>query len=218
MLHVCLPVNPKLHRGVSNRDKLWDQGEEVTISFLNGTAWQQEKVKRYAAEWLDYINLTFRFVSGRSAKVRISFTPGGSWSQVGTDALSVTHQPTMNLGWITSDVDEVDIRRTILHEFGHMIGLEHEHQSPLMEIPWDRKALFDWAKGPPNYWDEQAIQENYLDIIIGERVAATSFDPKSIMLYPIPAELTGGQMVIDWNDELSEIDKQFVSSLYPRSS
>ncbi len=218
MLHVCLPVNPKLHRGVSNRDKLWDQGEEITISFLNGTAWQREKVKKYAVEWLDYINLTFQFVPGRFAKVRISFTPGGSWSQVGIDALSIEHQPTMNLGWITNEVTESDIRRTILHEFGHMIGLEHEHQSPLMEIPWDRKALFDWAKGPPNYWDEQAIQENYLDIIIGERVTATGFDPKSIMLYPIPAELTGGRMVVDWNNELSEIDKQFVSSLYPRSS
>lgn len=215
MLQVCLPVSPKLKRGVADLDKIWLPGETITISFLTGTDWQHQKVKKYAVEWLDYANLKFQFVIGRSAQVRISFIPGDSWSQVGKDALSIVHQATMNFGWITDDVDEVDIRRTILHEFGHMIGLEHEHQSPQMTIPWDRDALIEWASGPPNYWDEQSIQENYIDLIEGERIKATRFDPKSIMLYPISAELTGGKMEIDWNNELSEGDKQFVSSLYP---
>jgi len=39
----------------------------------------------------------------------------------------------MNLGWISgeSDVISDEERGVILHEFGHTLGLLHEHQSPL---------------------------------------------------------------------------------------
>lgn len=42
-------------------------------------------------------------------------------------------QPTMNLGWIADDVMLEDSERgVILHEFGHVLGLMHEHQNPAM--------------------------------------------------------------------------------------
>jgi len=41
----------------------------------------------------------------------------------------------MNLGPVKSDTDEPTQLETgyILHEFGHVIGLGHEHQSPFMD-------------------------------------------------------------------------------------
>ena len=48
---------------------------------------------------------------------------GGSWSRIGTDATKVPLMScTMNLGFVD--------RATVLHEFGHALGLIHEHQSP----------------------------------------------------------------------------------------
>jgi len=42
----------------------------------------------------------------------------------------------MNLGV----VDEAHIRGTVLHEFGHALGLVHEHQRPKDQQP------FEWSK------------------------------------------------------------------------
>ena len=59
-------------------------------------------------------------------------TLAGSWSCVGTDIMKVEpSSPTMNLSWVsdTEDTDDTE-QGVILHEFGHTIGLGHEHQSP----------------------------------------------------------------------------------------
>jgi serralysin len=41
-------------------------------------------------------------------------------------------------------------------------------------------------------------------------------DPKSIMQYPVPNELTIGDFEIGWNTELSEMDKIFIAKMYPK--
>ena len=52
---------------------------------------------------------------------------GGNWSKVGMDATNVVHsEPTMqlNLRGLPPDLQE----SVVIHEFGHALGLEHEHQ------------------------------------------------------------------------------------------
>ena len=77
------------------------------------------------------------------AEIRITFDPGNSWSTVGRDALLVpAGSPTINFGWfadvvtdkLVSRVTDQEIRRTVLHEFGHALGFIHEHQSPAAGI------------------------------------------------------------------------------------
>jgi len=62
-------------------------------------------------------------------------SPGGSWSYIGTDATKLPLESfTMNLG-------SVD-RPTVLHEFGHALGLIHEHQSPFKGgFKWNREEV-----------------------------------------------------------------------------
>ena len=40
----------------------------------------------------------------------------------------------MNYGWIDADSPEEELRSVVLHEFGHALGLIHEHQNPLSGI------------------------------------------------------------------------------------
>ena len=43
----------------------------------------------------------------------------------------------------------------------------------------------------------------------------SKFDSKSIMLYPIPNDLTEGEYEVGWNARPSPVDKQFIRALYP---
>ncbi len=48
----------------------------------------------------------------------------------------------------------------VLHEFGHTLGLIHEHQNPNRPINWNRAAVIADLSGPPNNWDEETIENN----------------------------------------------------------
>jgi hypothetical protein len=99
-----------------------------------GTAAQQEKVKGVIKEWEKYANIKFEWVASQDATIRIILDRNrGSWSLIGCNIEKCEPpNPTMNLGWIddTEVVSEID-RGVILHEFGHTLGLIHEHQSPM---------------------------------------------------------------------------------------
>jgi len=104
---------------------------------MTGTSNQRAKVTNVIEEWTKYANVRFaQLDSPKSANIRITFNPtSGSWSYVAKEINKVAQSlPTMNLGWL----DDTPVANTtanekgvILHEFGHVLGLMHEHQSPL---------------------------------------------------------------------------------------
>ena len=48
----------------------------------------------------------------------------------------------MNYGWLTPESAQDEVRRVVLHEFGHALGLIHEHQNPKGGgIEWNRDAV-----------------------------------------------------------------------------
>ncbi|KAG5650772.1 hypothetical protein H0H81_011097 [Sphagnurus paluster] len=121
------------------KDKLWPNGssnsKDISYSFFGGTANQKAAVQSVAVEWTYYANINLTQVDDHDADamIRIGFNAnGGSWSAVGTGAEKIKKgELTMNLGWIADSATlSADDRGTILHEWGHALGLMHEHQSP----------------------------------------------------------------------------------------
>ena len=199
--------------------KKWDNGRTLSVAFLDGLPEVQERVIPFARQWEQFANLTLDFSppAAGPANIRISFEQEGSWSYLGTDALGIRDDlPTMNFGWLTPEVSDLEYERVVVHEFGHALGAIHEHQSPGATIPWDKEAVYRYYGGPPNNWSRQQVDVNLFELYDRTITQFSQFDPKSIMLYAIPNELTLGDWEVGWNTTMSETDKTFIAGLYPK--
>jgi serralysin len=206
------------HKAALLRGTKWDIGENITISFLEGAPELRERVKNVALEWTRFANLNFDFVNHSRGNIRIAFEQGdGSWSYLGTMCRNrPKSQPTMNYGWLTPDSSEDELQRVVLHEFGHAIGLIHEHQNPKGGIRWNKPAVIRDLSGPPNNWPLEYIEHNMFKKYSPTEVVVTDVDPTSIMMYPIPKSWTeNGYFSADLNGELSAKDKAFIAENYP---
>jgi hypothetical protein len=216
------PASRGANKAALLKENQWDEGAIITIAFLDGEPAIQDKVRKFARLWTTAAdgpaNLTFSFVPDpQNALIRISFKHPGSWSVLGTACTQITNksQPTMNFGWFNLNTPDEEIRRTVLHEFGHAIGLIHEHQNPEGGIPWNRQAVIDDLSGPPNNWDLSQIEFNMFHKFAAAAVSATKVDSSSIMMYPIPSRWTQNGFSAELNTDLSPKDVELIKKEYP---
>ncbi|BAP54574.1 hypothetical protein THII_0277 [Thioploca ingrica] len=188
-----------------------------------------------ASAWSQYGNIYFRKTSWDEADIRVRFRERGSYSVVGTDAQErARNEETMNLAFSFLTSPE-NFRGTILHEFGHAIGLQHEHNSPNVAYHWNEAQIIaELAKWG---WDEQKVRSNVIDSLLkGNSKSAffvTEFDPNSIMIYYLPKtwvsaeDLADPQKCPDATTEyycvapktdLSAKDKAGIAGFYPQGS
>ncbi len=200
-------------RAISPIGKSWMNGSTLRVRLMSGTATQKANARTQAGWWEQVANLKFVFDDALDADIRITFDPDdGAWSYVGTDCRSIpANQATMNLGFEDSG--------TAAHEFGHAIGLAHEHQNPAGGIQWNEPLVLQALSGSPNFWNEATIRHNVLLKYAADQINGTAFDPKSIMLYFFPASWTLNGIGTEANDVLSEVDKQFIAGarMYPNT-
>jgi len=205
--------------------KRWAPGKTLGVQFLDGSAVQRKRVRAHAEAWLSYADIKFKWNAGRKAQIRISFSADpGSWSAVGTDCLVTQYfpknEPTMNYGWLKDETDDTEYRRVVVHEFGHALACIHEHQNPQGGIQWNEAAVLAAFSGPPNNWSAADIHSNIIDKYSLNQLNATTFDPKSIMLYAFPKELIKGPASLaktgtQSNTNLSARDKSYIKQMYP---
>ena len=198
----------------------WPLNSVIRVRFLDGSDHLRERVEHFARQWVaeDMAALTFEFVTEGDAEIRVAFQQGaGSWSLLGTDCLLETDQTkaTMNYGWLTDQSDDVEIREVVLHEFGHALGLVHEHQNPDGGIEWDEDAVIEDLSGAPNFWDEATVRHNVLKHYEPGELLMTQIDPLSIMMYPIPNKWTVGDFETGFNTDFSPSDRELIRRAYP---
>ena len=122
----------------------------------------------------------------------------------------------MNFGWLTADSTDVQVANVVLHEFGHALGAIHEHQSPGGAVQWNEPVVLEACADMG--WTPQMCRSNILDRNTAAGVKFTRLDPASIMMYAFPAAWTTNNVATPWNSKLSALDKQFIRTLYPRTT
>jgi len=146
---------------------------------------QAQAIRNAFAEWKAVgIGLDFQEVADLSeAEVRIGYSEadGSSASAVGRDVLTIPlDEPTTVYGW---DLRSHYGHGTALHELGHVLGMEHEHQSPFAGIVWHEEAVYRSLGAPPNNWPRETTFHNILEKLDPQQVSGSEWDPDSIMEY-----------------------------------
>jgi hypothetical protein len=161
---------------------------------------------------------------GREMQIRISFDKDGFWSHLGTNSVVFVQQSDATMNFQKFAAKPVEAltayeRSAIRHEFGHALGLEHEHQNPQghceQEFNWTR--IYEWH-------EQQGWSKDYIDFamreITGDDLDLTDFDRASIMLYYFPPDFyTKGEQsncyVSTFNEVISPVDLIKIAERYP---
>ena len=202
----------------------------ASVCFFDGSKEARDHVAEIAAKWTTTTSLQLDFGETGNRRtcdplqpneIRVSFQAPGHWSYVGTQSKLISpDKPTLNLhGMDRADFTDQD-DGIILHEFGHAIGFEHEHQSPIggcdAQFNWDYLyTSLGWSKADV---DRNMKQLNTSSSATG--LLTTSFDPKSIMLYSLDprAFLDAAHAscyVAGRNTSISSVDRKAAETVYP---
>jgi serralysin len=206
---------------VAALDKMWNPGDVIKV-YLNSNNMSERTrffVEKYAKEWERYANIKFEFVTSfNDAAVKVRFDKTNqSWSWVGRDVqFNPFRKYTMNFGWFNELTTESEYSRVVSHEFGHVLGFLHEHQSPASPLEWDKPKTYAYfAAEERGKWPADQVDVNVINKYSTSNTNFSQYDPYSIMHYIIPNDLLlSGKSTTD-NYMISGTDAQYARIWYP---
>jgi TolA-binding protein len=215
-------VRPGLEGLVADKYWVWPNASKLHVHFLDGSPDARAAVAQIAAEWSEFANIDFVFhledAAPAQVDIAITFDDPACNSSMGPGSRQAVQWggPSMRLCHIDRMVGSEFFRRAVLHEFGHALGMHHEHQSPKAAFSWDKPVVY--AYYAQIGWDQAFVDQWVFSKVAEDSVRATAWDPDSVMHYEFPAEFTTDRVAIHGGSVLSAEDKRFIAEIYPGRS
>lgn len=231
--------NSDAAKGIYRSSYLWGPNyPKIRVCFFQGSQPLRDLVATVAKEWMAETNSikldfgkpgkrrTCQPGNGKEMQIRVSFKGDDYASLLGQNSVAFAKQEEPSLllgGFMEGSPDQLDDYKigTIRHEFGHALGIIHEHQNPKGgcddEYIW--KLIYESLGKPPNNWSKEKVDFN-LRAATGEGLQLTKFDNKSVMIYHFPAEFykKGAKSkcyVAEENSQISASDRELAAIMYP---
>ena len=200
--------------------KYWGlQGVSLTVGFLdNPPADLRKRILLHMNAWAKTANVKFveTKTNPQVRVARVEGQEGGYWSYLGTDILHIQPKAqTMNLEAFTMDTPESEFHRVVRHETGHTLGFPHEHMRKALVDKIDPQKAIEFF-GRTQGWSEAEVRAQVLTPLEESSLRATKPDPKSIMCYQIPGELTKDGKPIIGGKDIDSLDFGFAATIYPK--
>ena len=171
----------------------------------------------------ELINLSFIWDTPlKDSDIRITFVKAlGSFSELGIQAKDTPKdKPTMNLGWLDNDIDfdKEELKGTgavVIHEFGHFLGLIHEHSRGDASLTWNKELIIKEVGAPPNSWTPKECEEQIFTAYDKSKFNGSEYDADSIMHYYFPSKYFDPPVELKVIKEMSKLDKEYITKKYP---
>lgn len=195
-------------------DGLTPNSGKITLgcSFLNGRPDQQAVVVNAASDWLEGSLgrlIDFRFgVPESESHIRILLGGNRNNSFVGRDNLRISKEaPTMKLA-------NFDRPSTVKHEFGHALGLRHEHRFP-DAINFREDVVVEEMRRRHG-WSKAQTYRNILTPLDSSAkcIGDPDLNGQSIMMYTIPSRWTEGGASYRRAGVITERDRKCLIGVY----
>ncbi|KAI8716554.1 hypothetical protein NCS52_00949500 [Fusarium sp. LHS14.1] len=177
----------------------------LRVRFLGGSSWERRTVEHYVTKYYHEVSMRMRFEfldDGASvpSDIRIRFGQKNR-SRVGRNAQKYPDRHTMELNLhpsshLSSDEQQDRRRRSILHLFGHALGIQ---------IEYDHSGRSDtMASQSDDFWS--TLSDMPSDV-----------DQRSIMHCQVgECNTSEGEDTGPFNTRLSDGDKKLLATMYPR--
>lgn len=178
----------------------FEPGEPIRVCFFEGSTALRKKIIAIANRWAEIPETSLKLDFGDPASprtcssrefnhIRVGFRYKGYWSLVGRESVELAPQAEQTINFErfnTVPPPSQRFERVVLHEFGHALGMYHEHQNEIAHC--EKEYKWETVKadlmGPPNFWTVEQVDHNMLPRPgLGE---SGPFDVKSIMIYSFP--------------------------------